>query len=614
VDAFWAAILVPHVLASEEFPPDEAAALVLEFAVPFPALMVPLVIGHSSVRRVAEVAMTALRLAPESPRALAFAAQVAAVQGDHARASDLMDAAWSAGDGNDALRQVRVVVMVSSGRILAALPQIDALYAEQPDRFGPQALRAEALTLLERRASGPAGTACACGSSLPYADCCQAGDLEALRRFGDRTDLDALSAMLLAHLDGFTSHAADEWEQASGRRWRDVSSPTASELVLRRLWAADRRAGGNVLESFAALPEVRRSHGDLVDAWVGSARMGMWQVDPDQRGPGVMLVDLLSNVKIYAAVDPVLQNDGVFPWSVLVGWTVPVGGIWRSLPGHVVLSPAEADRMLGRVHDVVGVTRKREPDVPSEPPAEAIPPRMLTDPGPPHPPHVVPLMLAAATGMLPELLAEARAHRPSRATGNDEVASVRARIDADDLGALWSGLLDRGDIHCQSCDELSWSVDQGLESCNEGGESIGARVRLDDGCLTASAGSRDHLDDILAVMRHIEPSTLVAREAVSRAGAPPAPWASPAGVSSSAVARWVQRWPDEAAFELHCSTPREAADDIKTHPLLELLLRELEFHAAGVRREGRPAPDMAAVRERLGMALPPTLLTVAAAA
>jgi len=52
---------------------------------------------------------------------------------------------------------------------------------------------------------------------------------------------------------------------------------------------------------------------------------------------------------------------------------------------------------------------------------------------------------------------------------------------------------------------------------------------------------------------------------------------------------------------------------MENRAMLELVLRELEFHAARVRRQGRPAPHMAAVRERLGMKMPPMVSMVAAA-
>jgi hypothetical protein len=139
-------------------------------------------------------------------------------------------------------------------------------------------------------------------------------------------------------------------------------------------------------------------------------------------------------------------------------------------------------------------------------------------------------------------------------------------------------------------------------------------VRMEEGCLAIWANSRERLDGILAVICEIEPSVVVARTATSTGGEPPAPWADPKGTSAQAVALWERQWPDQEVFALNCRTPREAAESIENQPRLELVLRDLEFHAARVRRQGRPAPKMAAVRERLGMKLPPMVSMVAATA
>ena len=95
--AVWGVHLLTHVLASEACSTDEAAELVVEFPTTFPPLMVPVVVGQSCLRRVVDIAEAALRLAPSSRNALAFAAQVATAEGDHARARLLMEEAWSAG-------------------------------------------------------------------------------------------------------------------------------------------------------------------------------------------------------------------------------------------------------------------------------------------------------------------------------------------------------------------------------------------------------------------------------------------------------------------------------------------------------------------------------------
>ena len=184
----------------------------------------------------------------------------------------------------------------------------------------------------------------------------------------------------------------------------------------------------------------------------------MWQVDPHQRGPGLILDDLLTGLKIYAAVDPRVRDDVADPWAVLVGTMVPDGGIWRSLPGLVVLSPAEADILVGGVHRLASVLVECGPgDVP-QPTVKAIPPSMLPEIGPPPPPEVATVMVDTANGMLPELLAEARLGRMPQLNADDEVVvHVQARVTADDVSALWAGLLERDDIHLRSGDELWWS-------------------------------------------------------------------------------------------------------------------------------------------------------------
>ena len=66
--ALWGVHLLMHVLASEAYSTDEAAELVVEFPTTFPALMVPVVVGQSCLRRVVDIAAAALRRAPASLR------------------------------------------------------------------------------------------------------------------------------------------------------------------------------------------------------------------------------------------------------------------------------------------------------------------------------------------------------------------------------------------------------------------------------------------------------------------------------------------------------------------------------------------------------------------
>src|SRR5207237_10062841 len=118
--AVWGVHLLSHVLASEACSAQEAAAPWVKFPATFPPLMVRVVVGQSCLRRVVDIA-----------------------------------------------------VLVAAGRVADAIPEIDVLCIDYPGYFVPQALRAETLTLLERRVAGLADEACTCGSGLPYAGCCR---------------------------------------------------------------------------------------------------------------------------------------------------------------------------------------------------------------------------------------------------------------------------------------------------------------------------------------------------------------------------------------------------------------------------------------------------------
>jgi len=131
--AVWGVHLLTHVLASEACSAEEAAELVVEFPATFPPLMVPVVVGQSCLRRVVDIAAAALRLAPASRNALAFAAQVATADGDHARANLLLEEAWSAGEPDSGLRQTRAAVLVAAGRVADAIPEIELLCVDSRD-------------------------------------------------------------------------------------------------------------------------------------------------------------------------------------------------------------------------------------------------------------------------------------------------------------------------------------------------------------------------------------------------------------------------------------------------------------------------------------------------
>src|SRR5437879_12411622 len=67
-------------------------------------------------------------------------------------------------------------------------------------------------------------------------------ELDALRRFEDRADLEDLIRKLHAHLaglDGFISVAGEEWLRAHGQWWGGDYSLSESDLLLSALWGAE---------------------------------------------------------------------------------------------------------------------------------------------------------------------------------------------------------------------------------------------------------------------------------------------------------------------------------------------------------------------------------------
>jgi hypothetical protein len=116
-----------------------------------------------------------------------------------------------------------------------------------------------------------------------------------------------------------------------------------------------------------------------------------------------------------------------------------------------------------------------------------------------------------------------------------------------------------------------------------------------------SVNSRPRLDAVLALVREIDPGAAVVEEQ-SEVPGHTAVWEKTlGGVSPDAVAAWERAWPDQPLRALDNLTPRRSATLPRQRPRLELVLRELEFHAAQARRAGYPIPDLAALRAILRM-------------
>jgi hypothetical protein len=71
--------------------------------------------------------------------------------------------------------------------------------------------------------------------------------------------------------------------------------------------------------------------------------------------------------------------------------------------------------------------------------------------------------------------------------------------------------------------------------------------------------------------------------------------------SPQAATAWQRSWVDEEIPALGGLTPHEAADDLESRPLLEALLRDLEWRWEASKAGGSAVPDIESLREELGM-------------
>lgn len=596
----------------DDCPAEEAAAFITEF--PLPALMASKVASVSSIERVRRVAEVALERAPWNQNALGFAAQVALVEGHIDRAAELMEQATAGGPLDPDLLETRAAVWAAAGRVVDAVKVVDRLCFDEPEHFVPQMLRAEVLAMIERRLAEPQEAPCSCGSGEPYEGCCRAAESDALWRFGNRAALDDLTAGLRSHVEdlaGFTTFIDQRWIEAQLRYRKSAEALWSSDPMLRRLWGAavfGRVAGaddtwavshdGPVASDFAEREGVRGRFGGLIGAWLDGGRFGLWQVAHEQQGPGLLLADVLSGLEVYADV-PARVRDRWEPWMVLAGTLVPDRGVWRLLKGVGELSPMDADSAMHALQELAGVTFAGGPD-PSGAEIPPIPPSLLIEVAPKPSPAVIGALVDVGRSALPILVGSRRSPpKPEDATRPGEVL-VWTRLAADDVPGLWAELAGRDDVHLSE-GTLWWrDPDSFLFPWNEG------FIWMNGDGLAVVGTCTEALEILLAAIRASWPSANEVEERCPVYLGLHAGWATPGEPgpgepAPEAVALWQERWCDVRLFDLFSLTPREASASDHHRWHLELVLRELEYHASRLRAKGRPVPDLVALRRTLGL-------------
>jgi hypothetical protein len=640
-------------------PPEEAAAALLDLCEGFaPPPDLALAVEHDAPGRAARVARAALEASPRHPAALAFAAGAALAADDPAgtlrRYREAIRAAeasgWPEGDpgARDELRACLADALIGAGRFADALDELFPLCRQHPDRPELQELLADALHLAWGRRGLEPRARCPCGSRRRYGRCCKGREEAALARFADRSELYELREALRRFLgrpgfEALLAEAARDWYRGSPPE--EMGDPAGEEhrifveRALLTLPVDEDDEDTTVLDLFAADPGTPARLAARARGWKAHAAYGLWEVADPAPSPDVVLVDLVSGRHIHAAAPPE-QLEGLPRWSVLMGALAPVEGIWRTGAGFLVLAPSEgralADLALGIACDLLpglmprrvagGIRRvleDRRGDLRAGLPTEELEPV----------PEPLDVFLGRVVGgALPELrdaLREIRA-RPMQVRNSDgepvELISawvwVRDRLAAEEAleahpefeptpdGWLWLG---------EEVDPVARAVGEAQLASMGGVPEEGPRrwIRAHVGVdglhhLTVEVNSRGRFERLLDILRRagVEPRVDSERRVDPALDLPAPGEARPAGpgpglpLGPEARAAWQEAWLDERVPALGGRTPREAAGDPAGRPLLEALLRELEFREDLTGGEGGQGPGVAALREALGMTAP----------
>jgi hypothetical protein len=411
---------------------------------------------------------------------------------------------------------------------------------------------------------------------------------QVVARFLDRTPLVELQATIGRHAG---SHGLQDWLEAGAVTEEEVSHLAAERLRLIDEWAwlmpvlEDERAPLEALaEDEAAPEELRRSAED----WLTWALWGLWEVEEPREGPGAVLTELVTGVRVHAEV-PADVLDGLPRWSVLLGYVVPVDGVWRAGSDFEVLTPLEA-RLL--VHELLDDVMTNGGDA-----GKQVRPmlnwarRVHDDLGPlwlphaaerPSPEAMVGLQLAMRA-FAPYLIAGVRA---MRGTSPGAESSGEFALTFDDPDAAWQALAAHDEFESDEADGLVWPGD----------DEDGARAyleRTDEGEIVADT-DEDELEGLLDLLRRVGHPAMAEELPVE----PPEPPVALPDLSPAELPAWLEAWPDEPLDLFDGVTPRDAVDSYEATAAVEVLVRYLEHDAD---RRGLRELDMEALREQFAL-------------
>jgi hypothetical protein len=600
-------------------PPGRAATLLRERfgdTVVEASVALRIVAEGGGIPRAREVADAALSQG-RGPMALSLAADVALLDDRPADAERYATDALLLADG-PGLHLRLAAARANQHHLADALDILDAQLRDNPGLEELEVMRGELLPQVD--VLGEVNLPhCSCGSGDRYEVCCGPADRRALDRFLDRGPLlelrQAVSRFILSKPE--YREAVDrgvlEWVEAGALTEEDLEvpdgeldedpwlrAPNVKALSREWAWMMPLLDGPRaILDAFVDDPDApadaRRRARDLT----GWATWGLWEIADPYASPGTAVTELLTGLRLYADL-PSEILDGLPRWSVLLGYLVPVDGVWRAGGGFEIASPVEAreiahglvDELLDQAEEVgtdgrpmVAWCRRVHDDMgPLWLPEASEPPAGLA----------LSMLQAVMRTAAPNLSASLRDMQESGPDGDGETDPERlwAAIELADLEAAWRALAARP----------GYELDGGAIAWHEpDGGRLRATLTLDEGSLMVQfeapanlAELDDLLDDLVAV----------GHEAVTVEGpvtemAPEPPVALPDQPDGD-QAEWLLAWPDEPLQMFEDLTPRQLVEGHGATADVEMLIRYLE-HGADLRQLDDDEFDTYTLRVTLGL-------------
>jgi hypothetical protein len=595
--------------------------------------------------------------------ALTFGAQAAHLVGDFRLARARLDRALENAEDSSIRLELAAHLRVA-GRFADAVEVAAAHVANPAYDSGAATMHGGTLEDAERRlADQSPARACECGSGIAWSECCRPREAAAIERFLDRSGLYALRTAIVEYLprspyEGpVKEHVADWLETADSAPWEPLAGEREpmERLAIEHAWIAagiadpdgdgddDRDDRDNVLTALASDPATAPEIAARAEAWRDHVRYGLWQVPDPVPAPGLWCVEVCTGQELYVAFAPE-QIEQLARWSVLLGALVPIDGAWRATGALVRVSPHEADALCERIQaatevvvgGLAGRENKRAANRLQRPASfgRAAPHSVYAYEQDRASPAAAALISTVTGALLPRLVAEVHASRatpPSLTnTDGDPLCMISARLAVRDAASVMARLAAHPDFEAQAEDasRLTWLGDevpaaqrkamlaeavaqlqaQGHTDIDTAGQGEANRwvrgfVQLRGSELAVEVNSRQRLAGIVAALDKIgaEPAIVEESRVDPRLDLPWSGGHLPMGGGlASPEDGWEQQWLDEPVPALRGRTPRQAASSAE-RPMLEALLRQLEYDADLLAQAGQRGADARWLREHLDM-------------